>query len=63
MTIKAGDVVRIKPEWQDVGDDKCIFIAIENEDGGRVRIECQLGLPINPTQIVRVEWLELDRAG
>jgi hypothetical protein len=58
MTIKAGDLVRIKPEWQDAGDDAITFVAVENEDGGRVKIEAQLGLPINPTQVVKVEWLE-----
>jgi hypothetical protein len=58
MAIEAGDVVRIRPEWQDAGDDKCTFIAVEDEDGGRVKIQAQLGLPINPTQVVNVQWLE-----
>jgi hypothetical protein len=58
MAIEAGDVVKIRSEWQDTGDDKCTFIAVENEDGGRVKIQAQLGLPINPTQVVNVQWLD-----
>lgn len=56
--IKAGDIVKIKPEWQDEGDDKITFIAIEDEDGGRVRIEAQLGLPLNPNEVVTTDMLE-----
>jgi len=32
--IKKGDRIRIKPEWQDPGDDKFIWVALEDEDGG-----------------------------
>jgi hypothetical protein len=60
MPLKTGDVVKIKPEYQDAGDHAITFIAIEDEDGGRVKIQAQLGLPINPTQVVYVEWLETD---
>lgn len=56
--IKAGDIVTIKPEWRDEGDEKICFIAIEDEDGGRVRIEPQLGLPINPNQVVMTSMLD-----
>ena len=58
MSIKAGDVVKIKPEWQDDGDEDIVFIAIEDEDGGRVRIQPQLSLSINPNQVVNADWLE-----
>lgn len=30
-TIKAGDVVRIKPEWQDKGDGAFVWIAVSDE--------------------------------
>jgi hypothetical protein len=56
--IKAGDVVTIKPEWRDAGDDQIVWIALEDEDGGRVRIQAQLGLPMNPNQIVETSMLE-----
>jgi hypothetical protein len=57
-TIKVGDVVTIKPEWRDPGDEKIRFIALEDEDGGRVRIEAQLGLALNPNEVVTTEMLE-----
>lgn len=60
MTIRKGDVVKIKPEWQDAGDDQIQFIAIEDEDGGRVMIGA-LGVLSNfvPTQVVLVSMLEV----
>ena len=56
--IKAGDTVTIKAEWQDAGDDLIQWVAIEDEDGGRVKIQAQLGLAINPVQVVKTSWLE-----
>jgi hypothetical protein len=56
--IKAGDTVTIKPEWRDPGDATIRFVAIEDEDGGRVRIEAQLGLPMNPNEVVTTDMLE-----
>ena len=60
-TIRAGDRVFIKPEWQDAGDEKCIWIALEDEDGGRVRISpingmWLAGLPTN--QVAETSMLE-----
>lgn len=57
--IKAGDRVAIKPEWRDDGDDAFTFVAIEDEDGGRVRIgvlDCLTHFV--PQQVVLVEWLD-----
>ena len=62
MSIKKGQRVYIKPEWQDAGDDTIEFIAIEDEDGGRVKISPQLGLPFNPVQVVDVEMLCASKA-
>ena len=59
MKIKKGDTVKIKTEWQDAGDAKIKFIAIEDEDGGRVRIEAQLDIPIKPNQVVKTEMVEV----
>lgn len=60
MAIRAGDKVKIKPEWQDAGDDKIEFVAMEDEDRGRVLIGA-LGVLSNftPTQIVPVSMLEV----
>lgn len=56
--IHKGDTVKIRPEWQDVGDTDIGFVALEDEDGGRVRIEAKLGLRFNPNTVVTVEMLE-----
>lgn len=58
--IRRGDKVRIKPEFQDPGDDSVEWVALEDEDGGRVRIQPQLGLEINPNQVVEVSMLETE---
>jgi hypothetical protein len=55
--IKAGDVVHIKPEWQDPGDDEFTWVALEDEDGGRVRIQAQMGFTFNPNTVVNVDML------
>ncbi len=56
--IKRGDYVCIKPEWRDPGDDEYIWIAIEDEDGGRVRIAPIMELPIPPNQVVTTNMIE-----
>jgi hypothetical protein len=59
-TIKRGDIVRIKPEWQDPGDERFIWRALEDEDGGRVKIcATNTGLTFPPNQIVNVSMLEM----
>lgn len=56
--IKKGDEVRIKPEWQDKGDKKFRWFAIEDEDGGRVRIRPDgTGLTFPPNQVVETTML------
>ena len=60
MTIKDGDKIKIKREWQDDGDDCIEFIAIEDQDGDRVLIGA-LGVlrHFTPTQIVSVSMLDV----
>ena len=36
--IKKGDEVKILPQWQDKGDDKLKWIAVDDEEKGRVTI-------------------------
>ena len=55
--IKKGDRLTFRPEWQDPGDESVIFIALEDEDGGRVRVIADLGLAINPEQIVETKMI------
>jgi len=57
--IRAGQRVHIRREWQDEGDDKYIWVAIEDEDGGRVRITAvNTGLMIPTNQVVETRMLE-----
>lgn len=57
--IRKGNQVFIKPEWQDAGDSKLTWWAVEDEDGGRVLIQPQgTKLTIVPTQVVGVGMLE-----
>lgn len=57
--IKRGDIVKIKPEWQDEGDDVYTWMAMDDEEKGRVMIS-----PIDRpatfpgTSVVRVDMLE-----
>lgn len=58
-TIRKGDAIRIKPEWQDPGDDTFDWVALEDEDGGRVRIApTNTGLTLLPNQIVETTMVE-----
>lgn len=55
--IKAGDTVKIKPEFQDDGDDAIQFVAVDDADKGRVTIRANVGMAINPTQVVNTDWI------
>ena len=52
-----GQLVTIKPEWQDPGDESILWVVLE-DNGPRLIIEAQLGLTINPQQIVTREMVE-----
>jgi hypothetical protein len=46
--------------WQDAGDDRFEWVAVDDEENGRVMIMSfgiGLGLAIAPKQVVCVEWL------
>lgn len=49
--IRKGQQVAIRPEVADVGDDLVRFVAVEDEDGGRMLVMACLGLAINPTRV------------
>jgi hypothetical protein len=36
--IRKGQAVAIRPQWRDPGDENVQFVALEDEDGGRVLI-------------------------
>ena len=57
--IRKGQRVRIKPEWQDAGDDKCQWFATEDEGYGRVTImPVRSGRSIFSLQTVSTSMLE-----
>lgn len=56
-TIKQGDVITLKAEFQDAGDNGVTFRATENEDGGRFKVAAEIGLAYNPVQVIRVDWV------
>lgn len=53
-----GDKIKIRPEWQDTGDDRIEFTVVGAEEKGRVDIRAELGLPINPISTVTVHMIE-----
>lgn len=56
--MKIGDRVRIKPEWQDPGDAAIVWTVVGPPEKGRVDIQAELGLPINPVQTVEIHMVE-----
>jgi hypothetical protein len=60
MKFKKNDWIKYKPEHADLGDDEISFRCAEDESGGRVLVMACLGLPINPSQVVKTAWLEHD---
>lgn len=50
--IRKNDLVTFRPEWMDDGDDEITFMAMEDEDGGRILVCALLDLPFNPNQVV-----------
>ena len=59
MTIRKNDPIKIKKEWQDAGDDTFSWIAVSDEEKGRVDIQItdsHLNFP--PIQTVKVTMLE-----
>jgi hypothetical protein len=59
--IHKGQPVAIRPQWRDPGDENVQFVALEDEDGGRVLVGA-LGVLSRfiPSQVVSVSMLEDD---
>jgi hypothetical protein len=61
-SIKAGDKLRIKVEWRDDRSDDTLYVAVDNEEKGRVTISPTAlegwFLPFMPREVVRVEMIE-----
>lgn len=54
-----GQVVKIRPEFQDEGDDEYTWVVLNDEEKGRVDISAiDSVLKIKPIHTVQVEWLQ-----
>lgn len=50
--LTAGQAIKIKPEFQDAGDDRFEWVVIEDR-GDRVLVVCSLqGFPIRPSTVL-----------
>jgi len=58
--IKKGDIITIKPQWQDAGDASFTWVARNDEENGRVDISAvELAyMAIWPVQTVRSDMIE-----
>ena len=58
--IKKGDIITIKPQWQDAGDASFTWVARNDEENGRVDISAvELAcMAVWPMQTVRSEIIE-----
>ena len=60
LKIKKGDFVEILKEYQDEGDEELNWMAIDDEEKGRVTVmPINSTLSIKPTYVMKVEWLRL----
>lgn len=57
--IKRGDIVRIREEWLDPGEDGSItYVVLEDRGPGLVLVQALgTGLPLAPTYVYDVAWL------
>lgn len=60
--IKRGDIVRIREEWLDPGEDGSItYVVLEDRWNGRVLVQALgTGLPLAPTYVYDVTWLRFE---
>jgi len=62
--IKKGDQVRILPGHQDPGDEEFVWVALDDEEKGRIDIQpINMQLNIKPIYTVRCDQVEVVRDG
>ena len=58
--IRKGDLVEILPAFQDEGDSDFQWVAVDDEEKGRVFISTiNSGLLIRPVHVVQSDWIRL----
>lgn len=57
--LNIGDIVRVKPEWLDSGEDGTMcYVVLETMGENRVFVQALgTGLPLAPTYIYDVDWV------
>jgi hypothetical protein len=56
--IRQGQEVYVRPEWRDKGDEESIWIAVEDEDGGRVKVKTFIPeYQIQPVSVIETSML------
>lgn len=60
---RQGDLVEILPSFQDPGDGEFFWVAVDDEEKGRVWISAiNSGLRMRPVHVVQAEWIRLREA-
>lgn len=60
---RQGDLVEILPSFQDPGDSEFLWVAVDDEEKGRVWISAiNSGLRMRPVHVVQAEWIRLRHA-
>lgn len=55
-----GDLIEILPSYQDAGDDEYQWVAVDDEEKGRVFISTiNSGMRIRPIHVVQSAWIRL----
>ena len=58
--VRKGDIVEIKKPYQDAGDDKLTWMAVDDEEKGKVMlVPIDSTLSIKPTYVLNVQWLRV----
>jgi hypothetical protein len=62
--IKKGDRIDILPQWQDPGDENYVWVAVEDEEDGKVTISpISMEVAIKPCSTVFSDQVLLREAG
>ena len=58
--IKKNDIVKIKPEFLSAieKEKNIVYIACDDEEKGRVIVEAQWGMQINPQEVITSDMIE-----
>ena len=62
--IAKGQIVTLKPEWLDPGEQNYPHITLEDAFDGTVKVQAVQdfpGMPFKPVNIWRVEWIDVTR--